>query len=643
MPESLSRLYGPNAHAAGPLVAGPLLGQGSPTEARIWVQARSEAALSVHIHRASDGRIEQSLQQVPSVENWLCCVFFVRDLVPGEDYEYSLQSEQGETARFPLRHGVSDEATAIRIAFGSCYKDWARADLRIFDSIAAAAPDLFLLLGDTCYTDEHDRQSEATLMQTHLRNRNHDGLRRLIAQVPSLGIWDDHDYGPNDSDGRYSEKERSLRCFQRMWAQSHYGQDGIPGVFSRVRCGPVELFLLDSRYHRRTESHILGDDQLNWLLSGLRDSQAAIKLILSGSQLLPEVAALPAWDWECFRRDGARELSMLQHTLAEEGIGGVVALSGDPHLGQLFYARGILRSDGQLGPPLWELTSSPIANKPWHTPVWPADSHGEYAFDRYLLTEVVAQNFGWVDVDLSRSGSELRLSLCSEDGTTFFTKDIDLATLQVAPLRPHVCAAVRDGKRAYVFMGDSYVRCDPQTGVIAEGYPRLISDGWHGLFHGGLSPQFGLDAAFVSARGKAYFFCGNGYVRYDLEHDRPDPGYPKYIQTHWKGLGPASLSAALPLSDADGETILFLSGTECWLYDLTHDRVLAGYPRPLAGVFSGMFPNGVDSAVAWGNGALYFLRGDHVLRYDAGSRVPAAGYPRRLPAGADRRWLGFLE
>ena len=43
MPPDLSALHGRNAYAEGPLAAGPMQGEGSPTEARIWVQARSDA------------------------------------------------------------------------------------------------------------------------------------------------------------------------------------------------------------------------------------------------------------------------------------------------------------------------------------------------------------------------------------------------------------------------------------------------------------------------------------------------------------------------------------------------------------------------------------------------------------------------
>ncbi len=638
----MKRLYGRNATPSGPLVAGPMLGEMSPTEARSWVQARSCALLSLRIFRddvSAQAAPVQTIEQTPDEQQWFCTVFHVHGLQTGVLYSYSCVSEHGETERLPLRLAATEDATTLRIAFGSCYKEYARPDLRIFDSIAATDPDLFLLLGDTCYTDEEDRRSEATFMQAHLRNRNHDGLRRLIGRTPTLGIWDDHDFGPYDQDGTYSEKERSLRCFRRMWAQQQYGTETHPGIFSHVRCGPVSLFPLDSRFYRREREHILGEAQLQWLLPELKQSTAPIKLLLSGSQLLPEVAAKPDWDWECFRLDGAAELARLQYLLAEQEISGVVALSGDPHLGQIFYAQGVLRADGQRGPDLWELTSSPLANRPWSKPVWPADSHGEHAFDRYLIDEVVASNFGLVDIDLAREGAEVRLSLCNDDGTPFFSYDLDLQTLQVRPNRQHMCAAVRDARHAYCFIRDKYVRYDLRSRAIEAGFPRTIKDSWKGVFPDQLSANRGIDAVLFSKHNKAYFFCGNGYVRFDLAHDRADPGYPKYIKTHWHGVWAARIVAILPCEE---EKIYFLKGAECIRYDLRTDSMDADYPRLLTEEFPEIFPGDIHEAVAWSDGSYYFLQGEKVLRNDPVTHQVAPGYPRPLPIDTAHHWLRFL-
>src|SRR6185436_11266355 len=106
---------------------------------------------------------------------------------------------------------------------------------------------------------------EAAMMAAQLRNRNHDALRRLARSTPVLGIWDDHDFGPNDSDGRIPTKDTALSVFRRIWGQLTYGTDEVAGVGSTVRLGPVEIFLLDGRYHRAEQQRILGDAQLAWL------------------------------------------------------------------------------------------------------------------------------------------------------------------------------------------------------------------------------------------------------------------------------------------------------------------------------------------------------------------------------------------
>ena len=46
-----------------------------------------------------------------------------------------------------------------------------------------------------------------------------------------------------------------------------------------------------------------------------------------------------------------------------------------------------------------------------------------------------------------------------------------------------------------------------------------------------------IDAVVEWDNGKAYFFRGNQYVRYDMRADRVDSGYPKPINgENWPGL-----------------------------------------------------------------------------------------------------------
>ncbi|AGP41294.1 alkaline phosphatase D family protein [Sorangium cellulosum] len=410
-----------NSHPGGPLLAGPMVGEVSETEARIWIQARDTSPLSISL--SSDDGEEIGAALSPERAEWLCAAFHVTGLRPGQRYRYEISSENGVTDRHELRTAPEAGARRLKIAYGSCFWDYSNARLTIFDAIAREGADVFLMIGDTSYCGELDARSEHTLMLTHLRNRNSDAIRRLLAGVPVLGIWDDHDFGPNDADGRYEGKGTSLRAFQRCWAQARFGLPDVPGVFSSVRMGPAEIFLPDSRYHKRVcGAEILGRAQLDWLLTGLGESAAPVKIIASPTQVLPEHPVKNGWD--SFRTDAPGELEEILSFIESNDIQGVVFVSGDLHMANLIHVPG-RDIGGRAGPEFWELTSSPLANAPWNEP------QVGRGIDRYLMSEVFDRtNYGVVDIYLDRSGEEIALILKGEHGETLLRQPIALADLR---------------------------------------------------------------------------------------------------------------------------------------------------------------------------------------------------------------------
>ena len=102
------------------------------------------------------------------------------------------------------------------MAFGSCFWDYPNQALTIFDSIRAERAEVFVMAGDNCYYGEPDWQSEQAMMLAQLRHRNNDPLRRLLAETPVLAIWDDHDFGPNDSDARFVGEQPDTRRKRRQ-------------------------------------------------------------------------------------------------------------------------------------------------------------------------------------------------------------------------------------------------------------------------------------------------------------------------------------------------------------------------------------------------------------------------------------------
>lgn len=92
------------------------------------------------------------------------------------------------------------------------------------------------------------------------------------------------------------------------------------------------------------------------------------------------------------------------------------------------------------------------------------------------------------------------------------------------------------GTKVYFFNGDSYARYDRGADVTDEGYPRSVSQEWHGLAAAGFD---GVDAALNLEEGKVYLFRRDSYVRYDVATDKVDDGYPLPIAGNWPGLAEA--------------------------------------------------------------------------------------------------------
>jgi alkaline phosphatase D len=599
-----------NSLPEGPVLSGPMTGECGETDAFVWAQARDRSPLTLVVQRAGgDLRVVAE----PLWDEWLCVVFHVEGLDPDTAYTYVVESVHGQTPAQRLRTAPRPDARRARIAFGSCFWDYVDRTLTIFDAIRREEPDLFLMIGDNCYFEEPDWQTPHTMIEAQLRSRNSVPLRRLLAEVPTLAIWDDHDYGPNDSDGSFAAKADALATFRRVWAQRSYGTAEVTGIFSVVRWGPVEIFLTDDRWYRKEKRRILGEAQLAWLCDRLARSDAPVKLLVSGSQVLPQAAA--GLDWECWRLDAPGELAALTAFLEEHDIRGVVIASGDVHLGYLLHAPGRALPGARRGPELWELTASPLANDPWHETIT-----GRGLYDPTVLAEHATCNYGVVDVDLDRAGAEVRLVLADAEGNTLAEQPIALSSLAVRPEAPRLSAVVRLDDRLYFFSGGRYVRWETRTGAPAPGYPHPITPGWRGLAPGG------FDAAVAWPNGRVYFFKGNGYVAYDLATEQALPGYPKYVAAEWHGLWAEGLDAAL----VTGAKAYFFRGGEYLRFDVAADRADAGYPCSIEAGWPGLWPDGIDAAVTMPDGKAYFFKGDACIAWDLAADRVEPGYPRPI-------------
>ena len=127
------------------------------------------------------------------------------------------------------------------------------SDHEIFDAMAAKKPALMLWVGDNTYTREVDFHSPSGIRYRYRHDRALPPLQPFLASTHHYATWDDHDYGPNDSDGTFPLKDVSLERLQAVLAGRAYGLRETPGVFQRFQWNDVELFLVDDRYYRKPE------------------------------------------------------------------------------------------------------------------------------------------------------------------------------------------------------------------------------------------------------------------------------------------------------------------------------------------------------------------------------------------------------
>jgi hypothetical protein len=197
-----------------------------------------------------------------------------------------------------------------------------------------------------------------------------------------------------------------------------------------------------------------------------------------------------------------------------------------------------------------------------------------------------------------------------------------------------------DNGRIYLFSGSKYVRITDVDAGRDDGYPRTIAGNWPGL---PAAFQAGIDAAlWRDSNGKVYLFKGSQYVRFSKVSDGVDPGYPKPIADGWPGLPAAfqsGIDAAL-LRESNGK-IYFFKGGQYVRYSDVSDGVDPGYPKPIAGSWTGLpatFTSNLGAALMRrDNNKIYFFKGTRYVRHDDATNTTDAGYPRFI----NDSWLPF--
>ncbi|MBF6516724.1 alkaline phosphatase D family protein [Nocardia cyriacigeorgica] len=346
--------------------------------------------------------------------------------------------------------------------------------MRIFSTMAARDPHLFLHSGDVVYADGPLRETvplpdgriwknivteaKSAVAETldqfrgqYAYNLSDDNVRRFNSSVAQLVQWDDHETTNNWSPGGtvaadkgYTERDMNTLA-ARAWQafhewnplDPHEAADGR--LYRSISYGPLlDVFVLDMRTYKDTnganaapDGRIFGPQQTRWLIDGLRASTATWKIIAND---LPLGVVVPdgktAFEGPANGKPGApsgreSEIAQVLSAIKRDRVTGVVWLTADVHYTAAHHyspERAAFTDFDEF----WEFVSGPLNAGAFgpntldptfgpeavfvHAPPQPNTSPLDGAY----------QHFGEVLID-GRS-RELTVNLCDASATVLFSR-----------------------------------------------------------------------------------------------------------------------------------------------------------------------------------------------------------------------------
>lgn len=422
------------------LHAGPMHAWTALRATAIWVQTAREAAVQLRyqpVDHPEAARLTPAA--LTSADRDLIAVFTLDGLEPATTYRYELYINGSLIERpypltfttQPLWQWRTPPPPEFEAMLGSCAyinetpydrpgKPYG-GDYEIFGAMAARRPDLMLWLGDNLYYREADFTSPSGMAARYWHDRALPELQPFLASTSNYAIWDDHDFGPNDSDESFPLKGATAVLFARYWPALAAGLPGVPGVFQKVTWGDVDFFLLDDRSFRKPnrwpvgpDKTMLGRAQLDWLKESLVYSRAAFKVIALGNQVLN-----PACEYEVLAHYPTDYREILDW-IKTQRLDGVLFISGDRHHSELIR----LNLPGVY--PLYDFTSSPFTAGV-HTMA--ADDPEISNPNRVPGTLVMAHSFGVLRFSGSRSQRQVTLRAYDTAGGLLWERTITRAEI----------------------------------------------------------------------------------------------------------------------------------------------------------------------------------------------------------------------
>lgn len=415
------------------LQSGPMVGYSTMKEVLLWVQTTKAAKVHFKYWETDKPSAKMNTPVVTTNKKSGFIAKIVAEVSQGKKYNYELYINNRLVKRpYELKFQSQTlwqyrtDPPPFKFVFGSCaYVNEKKVDrpgrpyggdYHIFKTILKQQPDFMVWGGDNVYLREVDWNSRTGIIQRYTHTRSLPELQPLWAGMHHYATWDDHDFGPDNSDASFWNKDLTTEAFKLFWGNPNYGVAG--GISGSFAWSDVQFFLMDNRYFRSSSTtklktpQMLGDKQIQWLIEALKYSRANFKFVVIGSQVLNNADFSKAHWAENYSKYQVEQQKLIK-AIKDANVRGVIFLTGDRHHTELS------KLDKDTNYPLYDVTISPFT----------AGASGKRGLNekntlRVPNTYVGVRNFALMEVKGPRRNRVLTIKVLDGKGKELWTRDI---------------------------------------------------------------------------------------------------------------------------------------------------------------------------------------------------------------------------
>jgi len=345
---------------------GPYSGAVSDTSAVI-VYKLSLPGQECRVEYASDSLMRESEfsdSYITSGDQANYIKVLLRNLEPGTKYFYRLELNGKKIERSRGKFSTfSSTAESFKFAFGNSLKTESRRS----GLMAAIEKDIsfFLNTGDLHY-DDISVPDIGLFRNSYQKAFLRKDMSKMGRTIPFVYIWDDHDYGPNNSDKTAPGRLESGRAYRECIP--HYplaAQENNGAVYQAFTVNNTHFVLTDLRSRRdknnqpdNEQKTMMGKEQLAWFMNEIKKSSLKYPLVIWVSSVPFTAEKKEGGDnWNGFTCERKRIADFIK----ENEINNLMIISGDAHCISYNIGKENNYSDYK-GEGLFEILAAPLDN-----------------------------------------------------------------------------------------------------------------------------------------------------------------------------------------------------------------------------------------------------------------------------------------